>query len=119
MVVLPAETANDVARKRWGLGSQEEIGFMEMKVVSADASLASLNTAYPKLAALAGFAKDRKVPKGWLTFNNGILRICKGKSNSPKNSHVPKKTAFIGRRQHEPQDDAGVLFTHEMDAGST
>jgi hypothetical protein len=26
-----------------------------------------LNTAYPKLAALAGFAKDSKVPKGWLT----------------------------------------------------
>ena len=110
MVILPRDSANDSLMKRWG--RNQEQGFSEMKVVRADATLASLNVTFPKLAALAGFVKDRQVPKGWLTLKDGTLRICTGKSKSLK-SNAPNGTAFLGIGQHEPAEEDGgkVLFT--------
>ena len=115
MIILPAESANDRLEKRWG--QNLEVGFCEMKVVPADASRASLNETFPKLAALAGFVKDKKVPKGWLTFKEGTLRICTGKSKSPK-SGAPNGMAFVGAGQHEPENNDGVLFMMEVPAAS-
>ena len=115
MVVLPAGSADEKARKKWGRTT--EVGFCEVEVVRERASLAALNAAFPKLAALAGFAKDKKVPKGWLTLKDGALRICRGKSKSPA-SNAPKGTAFLGSEQHEPEDETCVLFTMDADAAS-
>ena len=58
--------------------------------------LTPLNKIFPKLAALAGFVKDKKVPEGWLTFKDGTLRICTGKSESPK-SKSKSRTRRTGR----------------------
>lgn len=80
-----------------------------MELAHVDANLASLNSTFPKLAALTGFVKDKTVPRGWLTFQDGTLRICTGKSKSPK-SEAPN-TAFHGIGQHEPAAEDGVLFT--------
>jgi len=114
MIILPAESATDKHKKKW---QGRETGFVDMKVVPADSSLPSLNKTFPKLAALAGFAKDKKVPKGWLTFKDGTLRICTGKALSPK-LKAPPGTAFHGLDQHEPADKAGVLFSVDTDPGS-
>ena len=115
MVVLPAGSADEKVRKKWGRTT--EVGFCEVEVVREHASLAALNTAFPKLGALAGFAKDKKVPKGWLTLKDGALRICRGKSKSPA-SNAPKGTAFLGSEQHEPEDETCVLFTMDANAAS-
>jgi len=114
MIVLPAESATDKQKKKWD-GSEE--GFVDMRVVPADSSLPSLNKTFPKLAALAGFVKDKKVPRGWLTFKDRTLRICTGKSLTPK-SNAPPGTAFHGMDQHEPADQAGVLFSVDTEPGS-
>ena len=116
MTVLPAESATDQQQRKWGQGLEK--GFVEMKVVPTDSSLASLNKTFPKLAALAGFAKDNKVPRGWLTFKDGMLRICTGKSLSPKIRGPGTFCAFHGSGQHEPADEAGVLFTVDTRAES-
>ena len=117
MVVLPAASVNERLRKTW-FSDDQEVGFVEAKVVPDDANLASLNKAFPKIAALAGFAKDKKVPRGWLTHKDGILRICHGKSQPAPKSGAPKGTAFSGSRQHEPEDKASVLFTVDARAKS-
>jgi hypothetical protein len=54
VVVLPEDTATDKLRRKWA--GQEE-GFVEMVEVAAEPSLPALNKAFPKVAALAGFAK--------------------------------------------------------------
>jgi hypothetical protein len=54
--------------------------------------------------------KDKAVPKGWITYQHETLRICTGKSNSPK-CNAPPGTACHGENQHEPVDGSGVLFT--------
>lgn len=115
MIVLPAATADERTRKKWG--EKTEVGFREMKVVSNDASLAALNKAFPKIAALAGFSKDKKVSKGWITYKDETLRICQGESKKPK-SRAPKGTAFLGAEQHEPEDETCVLFTMDVCAAS-
>lgn len=117
MIVLPAVSADERARKRWG--QTTEVGFTEVKVVPDGASLPALNKAFPKIAALAGFAKDKKVPKGWVTYKDGTLRICSGKSKSPKSwSNSPKGTAFLGLDQHEPECGSCVMFTMSVRAAS-
>lgn len=108
MIIIPANSVTDSLNKRWG--KHQEPGFHEMKLAPVDTNLPSLNSTFPKLAALAGFVKDKKVPKGWLTFQDGTLRICTGKSKSPK-SKAPDSTAFFGIGQHEPATEDGVLLT--------
>ena len=67
-----------------------------------------LNAYFPKIAALAGYRKDRNVPKGWVTFtkrgNTCSLVICSGMSVTHK-SNAPKGTAYDGMDQHTPVDE--------------
>ena len=115
-IVLPQDSATAALQKRFG--KHLEVGFTEMVVVPADASVAPLNAIFPKLAALAGFVKDNKVPKGWMTFKDGTLRICTGKSKAGPARFKGDTTAFAGEDQHEPEEADGVLFTMELQAES-
>ena len=67
-----------------------------------------LNAYFPKIAALAGYRKDRRVPKGWVTFtkrgNTCNLVICSGDSVTQKWEH-PKGTAYDGMGQHKPVEE--------------
>ena len=115
MIFLPAESATAKQKKKYA--AQEE-GFVDMRLVPADSSLHSLNKTFPRLAALAGFVKDKDVPRGWLTFKDGTLRICtKGQALTAK-TNAPSWTAFDGEGQHEPADQAGVLFSVDTEPGS-
>ena len=115
MIVLPAESATAKQKKKY---AAQEKGFVDMRLVPADSSLHSLNKTFPRLAALAGFVKDKDVPRGWLTFKDGTLRICtKGQALTAK-TNAPSWTAFDGEGQHEPADQAGVLFSVDTEPGS-
>ncbi len=68
----------------------------------------NLNAYFPKIAALAGYRKDRRVPKGWITLtkrrNNFNLVICSGNCETIK-SNAPKGTAYDGMDQHTPVEE--------------
>ena len=66
-----------------------ERGFIELKVASFPPTMSLCNSAFPKLAALAGYRnKDKKVPRGWLIYQNKILRICSGAAATHKTSEL-------------------------------
>jgi hypothetical protein len=89
-------------------------GFTEMKIApSPSQAIPLFNSVFPMLAALAGYRKDKQVPRGWLTYQNGTLLLCSGTSKTFK-SRAPKGTAFDGRYQHEPVDESAIL--HKLDA---
>jgi hypothetical protein len=76
-------------------------------------STSSLNSVFPKVAALAGYKKDKKVPKGWVCYKNKTLHICSG--NAQKHTtNAPKSTAYDGQDQFKPESDA-VLFTADIE----
>ena len=89
--------------------SQHQTGFMEVSVATYPPNLPFFNAVFPKLAALAGYKKDKKVPRGWLTYQNKTLRICSG-ATAPHKSNAPKGTAWDGNSQHDPVDESAVLF---------
>ena len=105
VVILPRSKLTNALRK---YQDGEERGFCDANVVD-DVLLVSgsndLNAIFPKIAALAGFRKDAKVTKGWVTFtkrgNQCNLAICTGNSENHK-AHAPKFTAFDGQDQHTP-----------------
>ena len=88
--------------------SEEQRGFCDAPIVEDYVGTLNLEKTFPKIAALAGFKKDKKVPKGWITFtrrsNQCSLTICTGNAREFK-SNAPKGTAYDGRNQHEPVDE--------------
>jgi hypothetical protein len=112
MVVFP-----DGYNKSFGkYGQDVQPGFCDMKVASANPQ-PDLNTVFPKVAALAGYKKDKKVPKGWITLKDGILRICSG-SSKPIQCNAPPGTAFHGKDQHKPDSPEGILFQGKVEIQS-
>lgn len=68
-----------------------------------------LGQAFPKVAALAGLKKGKKVPKGWISSNRKRgdefgLSICTGTFVVHK-SNAPKSTAHDGHLQHDPYSE--------------
>ena len=69
---------------------------------------------FPKVTALAGLKKDKRVKKGWFTYfitggsgaqDKGTLRICTGRSKTyPSIWGGNHGTADNGRDMHEPID---------------
>ena len=53
-----------------------------------------------------------------MTFKDGTLRICSGKSKIGPAGVKGDTTAFAGEDQHEPEEADGVLFTMELQAES-
>jgi hypothetical protein len=86
--------------------SEEEIGFCDATVVT-DENHDSITKAFPKIAAFAGFKKDKNVSKGWISFSNQggscSLILCTGVGKELK-SNAPKGTAFEGVGKYEPDD---------------
>ena len=70
----------------------------------------TMNSVFPKVAALAGKKKDKKVPRGWITYQNKSLLVCTGKVLPPKRSSPLKGTAWDGLNQFKPEPDA-ILFS--------
>jgi len=61
-----------------------------------------IDDAFSKIAALGGWKKDKAVPKGWLTYQNDILTICKGTPPHSSNTCAPPNTAFRAMDMHKP-----------------
>ena len=84
----------------------KERGFCDAPIVS-DKNPDALTDSFPKIAALAGLKKDKKVPKGWISFTKIGERcsfaVCTGSTRDYK-SNAPKGTAFDGRGHHDPID---------------
>lgn len=111
VVIVPRSKLTDALRRKY-VENNPEPGFVDV-VVPADAFRTAgtghdLDTYYPKMAALAGYRKDRRVPKGWVTFTKRgdkcNLVICKG-NTQVHYSNAPKGTAYDGNRQHAPVED--------------
>lgn len=105
MVVFP----HDYNKSFGKYGQNLEPGFCDMKIAPVNPGAPPLNTVFPKVAALAGYKKDKKVPKGWITYKNGFLRVCSGAPKTVK-CNAPDGTAFHGEDQHEPASPEAVLF---------
>jgi hypothetical protein len=114
VVVLPEDHPATLS-KRYARDLEE--GFVETKVVSFPPTIPLMNSVFPKLAALAGYRKDKRVPRGWLTYQNKTLRLCAGASVTPKSPAI-KGTAFDGMNQHEPADEYAILHQMEVELES-
>ena len=110
VVILPRSKLTNALEKKYCNDSSEP-GFCDV-VMGADmfrtVGSNDLNAYFPKIAALAGYRKDRRVPKGWVTFtkrgNTCNLVICSGDSVTQKWEH-PKGTAYDGMGQHKPVEE--------------
>ncbi|KAK3278639.1 hypothetical protein CYMTET_13436 [Cymbomonas tetramitiformis] len=100
VVIIPREKMTSQLEKKYGT---QEAGFTDC-VLASDVRPDLLTGAFPKIAALAGLRKDKKVPRGWISFhkrgNSFGLSVCTGNSAVPK-SNAPKGTAFDGDKQHD------------------
>jgi hypothetical protein len=69
-----------------------------------------LEIIFPKVAALAGFTKKNpKITRGWIAYENGVLRVVQGRRSHPKR-HINNKTAYDGLGFHMPSDDDTIVF---------
>jgi hypothetical protein len=109
VVVLPTEAPQNKIDK---YGKDQRRGFCDSVRPPSAYAGSSLNHVFPKVAALAGYKKDKKVPKGWVCYKNETLHICSG--NAQKHTtNAPKKTAYDGRDQFKPESDA-ILFAADI-----
>lgn len=111
MVVLP-EGHSDALSSKYSRNLEK--GFCEMKVASFPQTIPLINSAFPKLAAFAGYRKDKNIPRGWLTYQNKTLRLCSGASAVHK-SNAPKGTAYDGMDQHDPADKSAILYKMDVE----
>ena len=87
----------------------EDPGFCDVPVVS-DISFDQLTWLFPKIAALTGCVKDKKVKKGWINFHKTKrgkcnLSICCGNSVNHPRSKYDLGDAAEGNKQHESVDE--------------
>ncbi|KAL7546083.1 hypothetical protein ACHAWF_009420 [Thalassiosira exigua] len=115
VVALPESKLTDQLRNKYK--SNERHGFCDAPIIGDHARYpgalrVDLDKMFPKTAALAGLRKDKRVPKGWISFTRHrdqcSLRICKGNAQDPRKSKAPKGLAFEGENQHDPIE--GPLF---------
>lgn len=117
LVVLPESNATDKLVDKF---EETQPGFCEVIIAPNPASdVALLNTVFPKVAALAGYAKkkDKKVPKGWISYMNKSLMVCAGKAKAYK-SNAPKGTAYQGMHQYDPMGSDDILFQKNVEIKS-
>lgn len=109
VVMLPRSKLTNALEKKYC--ADVEPGFCDA-LIGADmfrtVGSNDLNAYFPKIAALAGYRRDSRVPKGWVTFtkrgNTCNLVICSGDSVNHK-SNAPKGTAYDGMDQHKPVEE--------------
>lgn len=110
VVILPRSKLTNALEKKY-CNSDTEPGFCDV-VIGADmfrtVGSNDINAYFPKLAALAGYRNDSRVPKGWVTFtkrgNTCNIVICSGDSVNHK-FDAPKATAYDGMDQHKPVEE--------------
>lgn len=83
-------------------------GHIELQLVDRPAER-GFNRFFPNVAALAGFRKDSKIKRGWITYKDEYLRICSGSARTVKCLHG-KGLAFYGAGQHHPDSPADVVM---------
>ncbi|KAG7349019.1 hypothetical protein IV203_011616 [Nitzschia inconspicua] len=99
-------------------GNYVKPGLYEYRIVRTSSSeVPKLEGIFPKISALAGFAKDERVPRGWITYEDGVLRVVQGQG-SPPSSDRPKYSAFDGDGVHKPAADDKILFRIDKKMGS-
>lgn len=120
VVTLPRSNFTQQLRKKYTC--HEKRGFIDAPIIEDHSTYPSplqvhLDNVFPKIAALAGLRKDRRVPKGWISFSRGEvcrLSICRGNATSgTRESNRPKGLAFEGENQHVPVERP--LFQVEID----
>lgn len=106
VVVLPAGTPNfnkyDV-----------EDGFCDVITV-APPSEPDLNKLFPKVAALAGFRKDKNVPKGWIRYHSNVLQVISGTGSESAAPRAPKFTALPAEGVYAPGPSDKIIFQLEQ-----
>ena len=64
---------------------------------------------FPKTAAAAGYNQNGKPSKanerGWISYRNGILAVCRGNSKNLKSNGAPSPGVFDGANKYEPESD--------------
>jgi len=107
VVIIPKSKSTSALESKYARGS--EAGFCDCVNANDGNPNIDMNSVFPKLSALAGWKKDAKVPKGWMTFVKKDLKcsitVYKGNSQNHKNN-APPGTAYDGDKQHDPVDDA-------------
>mmetsp|Transcript_385 Transcript_385/g.636 ORF Transcript_385/g.636 Transcript_385/m.636 type:complete len:440 (+) Transcript_385:17-1336(+) len=106
VVIVPTSKRTNALDKKYCDRTQR--GFCDAVVCGDMDQSNNLNAYFPKIAALAGYRKDRQVPKGWITLtkrgNTFNMVICSGNCETKK-SNAPKGTAYDGRDQHTPVEE--------------
>lgn len=112
VVALPRANLTELLRNKYK--SNEKPGFCDAPIVEdhnsyPGPSTVDLSKTFPKIAALAGLRKDRRVPKGWISFNRRgrecNLVICKGNAQEQGGPKAPKGLAFEGENQHQSVEE--------------
>ncbi|KAG7374824.1 hypothetical protein IV203_013919 [Nitzschia inconspicua] len=103
VVILPSDK---LVRK---YGKDLEPGFCDCRVVLHHPLSEDFESIFPKFSALAGFAKDKRVPRGWITYGNDVLQVVQG-YGSYVGSHALKGCAFDGDGAHKPAGDDKILL---------
>lgn len=91
-------------------GYCQDPGFCDMVIYDGQ-SPTLINDIFPNVAALAGCgkSKNKKVPRGWITYHDKTIRVCT-KRASKHISNAPKYTAWDGCEQFKPADEDAILF---------
>ncbi|KAG7374810.1 hypothetical protein IV203_013905 [Nitzschia inconspicua] len=104
VVILPS---NKLVGK---YGKEAEPGFCDCNVVLHDPLLEEkLEGIFPKISALAGFTKDKSVPRGWITYEDDVLRVVQGQG-SHLGYKAPKNCAYEGDGVHKPATGDKILL---------
>ena len=106
LVVIPNASNSSTIQNKYGTNLQP--GFCDLKIVPTEKNYTSLNEFFPKVASLAGFRKDKTVPRGWMTYQDGTLSILSGK-NSEEKSNAPPGTAFDGENKYGPKSESDIV----------
>lgn len=109
VVVLP-----EGSKKIRKYNRELEEGFCDLKIVpnDTDANVPDLSSIFPKVAALAGYRKDKAVKKGWIRYKNKMLIIAIGSGGMSTQGIAPKGTAYDGLGFHVPSSE--ILFSSHM-----
>lgn len=106
VVVLPKSKSTRPLLSKYAMNT--DAGFCDCVRANDANPSTDLNTIFPKLSALAGWKKDAKVPKGWMTFvkkgDKCSISVYNGNTHTHK-SNAPRGTSYDGYKQHDPMDD--------------
>lgn len=97
-----------------------EEGFIDCRVVPENNNGSSdLATIFPKVAALAGFGKDKTVTKGWIRYKNNTLMVVVGTGGtSSRPAGAPKGTSYDGSGFHVPGPSDEILLRRHLELHS-